>query len=385
MRIPILLLAMLSALMSQAQEKTSIYVTFIVRSPALTKDSNVFITGGIPQLGNWDPGKVQMRYEADYSWRLNIELSGPATIEYKFTLGSWNREAADTAGSPFANFQAKITHDTVIKCSIVNWTSKKPKVIRSTLSGRVDYYRSMKGTDIRDRDVIVWLPPDYDKDLSVRYPVLYMHDGQNVFDAATSAFGAEWRADEIADSLIRAGKIMPFIVVAVYNTPDRGREYVPGKAADLYMDFIIKKLKFFIDSAYRTMPDPRYTITCGGSAGGTISFLLAWDHPRVFGKAICMSPAFRIDSVDCVTPVKDYSGPKKPAFFYFSIGGVGLESQLQPGLDEMIITLKEKGYKEGSDFVYIRYPEAKHFETEWSNQLPDAIKCCLPEKLKNQK
>jgi enterochelin esterase-like enzyme len=347
-------------------------------SQGLTGDSTVFITGGMDQLGNWDPGKVKMIYRGDHTWVREIVISKPVTIEYKYTLGSWDREGTNANGETFPNFEAKISRDTIIKDKVPNWISKKPRDTGSTITGTLRIHRGMKGRGIRDRDIIVWLPPDYENAKSKPYPVVYMQDGQNIFDAATSAYGAEWRIDETADSLIKMGKIPPVIVVGIYNTSDRNDEYIPGKKGTAYMDFMVKRLKPFIDSAYRTMPDAKHTIVGGASAGGTISFMLVWEYPDVFSKAICMSSAFKTTSIDCVTPVKKYSGKKKPVFFYIDIGGVGLESELLPGNDEMISVLKEKGYREGIDFVYFRDPSAKHFETDWAKRFPAAIMLCLP-------
>jgi predicted alpha/beta superfamily hydrolase len=109
--------------------------------------------------------------------------------------------------------------------------------------------------------------------------------------------------------------------------------------------------------------------------------MLVWEHPDVFSKAICMSPAFRNPSApegwNYVRVVQESNGKKKNVFFYMDNGGVGLESQLQPGIDEMLSALKSKGYENGKDFVFIRDPAAKHFEADWARRFPNALMLVL--------
>jgi predicted alpha/beta superfamily hydrolase len=199
-----------------------------------------------------------------------------------------------------------------------------------------------------------------------------MHDGQNIIDPATSSFGVDWRIDESVDSLIQNKIIEPHIVVGIYNTKDRSQEYTPGEKGNSYMKFVADKLKPMIDLAYRTKPEALYTITGGSSAGGLISFMLAWEYPHVFSKAICMSPAFKIFNIDYVKTVLE-TKEKKPVYFYIDNGGIGLESQLQSGIDEMINALRSKGYQPGTDFYYFINLSAKHFEKDWGKRFPSAI------------
>ena len=263
-------------------------------------------------------------------------------------------------------------------------TSGRQRVNHGQITGTVRYHRALKGAGIQDRDLVVWLPPGYDADTTRRYPVIYMHDGQNIFDPVTSAFGVEWSIDETADNLINKKSIEPVMIVGIYNTSDRMKEYTPGEKGTAYMDFVVKTVKPFIDSTYRTMPDRKHTIVGGSSAGGTISFMLVWDHPDVFSKAICMSPAFKSLSPggwDYTRLVQASNGKKKDVFIYMDNGGVGLDSQLQPGIDDMLTALKAKGYKEGSDFVFVRDSAAKHFEADWARRFPNALLLVLKKSL----
>ncbi|MBF9251865.1 histidine kinase [Pontibacter sp. 172403-2] len=352
-------------------------VTFILQSPNLPDTSKVYITGSAPQLGNWNPAGVEMKHTGNHTWQKQLQLP-QNSIEYKYTLGSWAQEGTDAAGQPLQNFTINIANDTVIQDEVNNWKIGEKPPVAGGITGTVKYHRNLKGKGIPSRDLVVWLPPDYDTAKNKRYPVLYMHDGQNIFDPATSSFGNEWRIDETADSLIKAGAIEPVIVVGIYNTPDRSDEYTPGKQANAYMNFVVNTVKPLIDQTYRTKSGRKYTATGGSSAGGIVAFMLAWEHPDVFSKAICMSPAFKIEDIDYVDNVLAYQGKKKPLFFYIDNGGIALENKLQPGVDQMLAALKAKGYQEGKDFYWQKAPQARHSETAWAKRMPVALKLLFP-------
>lgn len=366
----------------RAQNDTVIRVTFILTSPDLPNDTSVYITGSLEQLGSWNPGKVKMEPKGNHTWSKEISVNRPLSIEYKYTLGSWEREGASATGSPLSNLVANVSKDTTIKDSVLFWTrGPRQRVNHGQITGTVKYHRALKGAGLQDRDLVVWLPTGYEADSTRRYPVIYMQDGQNIFDPVTSSFGTDWSIDETADDLIKKKSIEPVIVVGIYNTSDRMKEYTPGDKGTAYMNFVVKTVKPLIDSTYRTKPDRKNTIVGGSSAGGIISFMLVWEHTDVFSKAICMSPAFRNPGAsggwNYVTAVQQSDSKKKDVFFYLDNGGVGLESQLQPGIDEMISVLKAKGYEEGKDFVFVHDATAKHFEADWAQRFPNALRLVL--------
>ncbi|HEX3251067.1 MAG TPA: alpha/beta hydrolase-fold protein [Pyrinomonadaceae bacterium] len=365
----------------QAQNETALHVTFILTSPDLPADTSVYITGSVEQLGSWNPDRVKMEPKGDHTWTKEISIQRALSIEYKYTLGSWEREGADANGSPLSNFGVDVTADKTVKDTVLFWTKgARQRVNHGQITGTVRYHRGLKGAGIQDRDLIVWLPPGYEADKTRRYAVIYMHDGQNIFDPVTSAFGVDWSIDETVDNLIKTKSIDPVIVVGIYNTSDRMKEYTPGDKGTAYMDFVVKTVKPFIDTTYRTLPDRKHTIVGGSSAGGIISFMLVWEHPDVFSKAICMSPAFMSlssDGWDYTRVVQSSNGPKKNIFLYIDNGGIGLDSQLQPGIDSMLGVLKAKGYKQAKDFVFVRDPTAKHFEADWAKRFPSALMLVL--------
>lgn len=207
-----------------------------------------------------------------------------------------------------------------------------------------------------------------------------MQDGQNLFDPSTSSFGVDWQIDETLDSLDKLGQIEIPIVVGIYNTTDRTADYTTGDQSKAYMKFVLETVKPFIDQTYRTLPEAANTAVGGSSYGALISFRLAWEYPQVFSKAFCLSPAFKVQNLDYVQNVLDYNGERKALTFYIDNGGIGLEEELQPGIDAMLEALNNKGYIENTDFFWIQDKEARHFESDWAKRMPNAFKLMYPKK-----
>jgi predicted alpha/beta superfamily hydrolase len=149
------------------------------------------------------------------------------------------------------------------------------------------------------RRLTVYLPPGYDIDHQRRYPVLYLHDGQNLFDAAAAAFGVAWDAHLTAERLIQDGRIPPLILVGIDNTPARIDEYTihrdrrhqGGGRGRLYARFLAEEVKPFIDSRYRTLPDRQHTGVAGSSLGGLISLAIVREQGEHFGLCGVLSPS----------------------------------------------------------------------------------------------
>jgi enterochelin esterase-like enzyme len=178
----------------------------------------------------------------------------------------------------------------------------------SLAGGRLIEWEAVTSAHVGPRNVTIWLPPGYDTG-SGRHPVLYMHDGQNLFDPARANFG-EWGVDEHLVRLIETGQVRAPIVVGVWNTPLRLREYVPADLiaalpadvrdslmpmyggpplSDAYLRFLVEELKPRIDAEYRTLAGRDDTVIAGSSMGGLISLYAMMKHPEVFGGAGCLS------------------------------------------------------------------------------------------------
>jgi predicted alpha/beta superfamily hydrolase len=183
------------------------------------------------------------------------------------------------------------------------------------------------------RTVRIHLPPSYADSAQRHYPVLYLHDGQNVFTTAGTniAFGwGNWGLDKTADELSRVGKMQEIILVAVDNSPARLAEYgfeahcansSTNTPFEKYAAFLLHELKPQIDSTYRTRPEAAATGVLGSSMGGICSLMLAWEHPEVFGRAASLSGAFMIDRTNFLNQVlRPYQGTKKATRIYLDSG-----------------------------------------------------------------
>jgi len=185
------------------------------------------------------------------------------------------------------------------------------------------------------RTVRVYLPPSYHQEPNRRYPVLYLHDGQNVFSSAGTniCFGwGSWELDRTVDALCRTTNMQEIILVAVDNSSARYAEYCGGHhsaetngntAFESYTAFLVRELKPKIDAMYRTRPEPANTGVMGSSLGGICSMVLAWDQPEVFGRAASLSGAFQVDRTNFFFKLlRPYRGKAKPTRLYFDSGVV---------------------------------------------------------------
>jgi predicted alpha/beta superfamily hydrolase len=355
------------------QEK--INVTLRVETTTLSDSDKVYIVGNTEEVGNWNPGKVALEKISKCVFQKTFSLAGGTHLEYKFTKGSWQSEALKADTTVPQNSVLKVEHDTTIGVVINYWKDKfniklaANLMVKGQITGKVEYFKNFAIEGLKPRDIIIWLPPNYEKETNKRYPVLYMHDAQNIFDPRTSNTYIDWQVDETADSLIRNGEIQPIIIVGMNNTDDRSIEYSDTPLGHLYMKFIIEKVKPFVDSKYRTLTDAKNTAVAGSSMGGLISMMCVWEHPEVFSKAACFSPAFKIQKFDYVKNVLEYSGKKKEITFYIDNGGVDLDALLLPGVNEMVTVLQKNDYSIDKDlFVYID-KTATHNEAAWAKRV----------------
>ena len=261
-----------------------------------------------------------------------------------------------------------------------------------TLTGEFRTHRNFHSRFLpSDRDVLVYLPPGYETDKKRRYPVLYLHDGQNLFDGATSFIkGAEWRVDETAQALIKARAIEPLIIVGIYNTGrDRIDEYTPsadakykGGKADLYGRLLVEELKPFIDSEYRTLPKAKNTGLGGSSLGGLVSLHLALKYPKVFGRVAVVSPSVWWDKkmiVREVSALKKRSGLRIWLDTGTKEGGDEAEENKNNGR-QLRDALVAKGWKEGTNLKYYEAEGAEHNERAWAERVEPMLRFLFPAK-----
>lgn len=234
--------------------------------------------------------------------------------------------------------------------------------------GNVEYHYEFFSRYLRnERDIIVWLPNSYYSNSHKRYSVLYMHDGQNLFNPATSFAGFDWKVDETALDLIERKITNEFIVVGIYNTKDRLEEYnYYSPKGKNYAYFLINELKPFIDEHYHTYPSKYNTAVMGSSLGGLISFQLIWNFPGIFGMAACLSSSFWFNDRLVFRKVENSQKPNDIKI-YLDCGS--LEKELIEDSKNMYKLLLEKGFTENKDVFWHEEPNGKHREQDWAKRL----------------
>ncbi len=265
------------------------------------------------------------------------------------------------------------------------------------------------------RRVTVWLPSSYSPKGS-RHAVLYMHDGQNLFDPETGYGGMEWKIDETLERLIREKQVRPTIVVAIWNTPKRLQEYVPAKAfahlppqymdrvrglyggdplSDGYLKFIVKELKPRIDREFRVKPDRANTAIMGSSMGGLISLYAIDEYPKVFGGAGMVSthwplflPAQEGQSITdeeyevVSSAFERYLIPALPSpkshRLYFDHGSETLDAvylRYQKRIDAIVA---RRGYRQPANWISRNFPGQAHNEKSWASRVDIPLHFLLP-------
>jgi predicted alpha/beta superfamily hydrolase len=356
-----------------------------LRTP-LALDKSVYISGSFNQWGLGDKAwPMTMLPDGSYAARLPNWVRG--NYEFKFHLGGWESEAVTVRGAKMGNYNAnfsprKSTFDFVID----GWQGVEawPKANSTAPNGVSILSNDFAIPQLnRTRRIWVYLPPDYGQ-TNKRYPVIYMQDGQNVFDAATS-FAGEWGVDETLNRLAAAGD-GGVIVIGINNGGrQRNQEYHPidpdtGRAgqADQYLAFIINTLKPLVDATFNTKPDRLNTAIMGASSGGTIALYAAMKFPDVFGKAALFStPLWLAPRFDALA--SSLRPHRAGAKLWFVCGANERTGQDPPGLfardqPALIDALVRAGYSRTTQLKATIDPNGQHNEAFWGGQFEDAYK-----------
>ena len=346
----------------QAQQSVTIRVTGL---PAYhTANSTVFVAGN---FNNWNPG--QQRYALQNGAITLIVPRG--VLEYKLTRGGWDKVEAGKNGTQIENRRVQVDSDTVINIAIEHWADHFPSMSKTSSANSnvrvmdTAFYMPQLG---RHRRVWVYLPNSYGSS-NKKYPVLYMHDGQNVFDAATS-FSGEWGVDEALDTL--GPELGETIVVAIDNGGDkRLNEYSPydmekyGKGeGDAYVDFIVKTLKPYIEKNFRAKKCRKHRFIAGSSMGGLISFYAMLKYPKTFGAAGVFSPAFWI--VPQLKEGLEEKARKVKGKIYFFAGKQESESMVP----DMLAVFEQMNQLSKAKMTSVIRTEGKHAEATWRAEFP---------------
>jgi predicted alpha/beta superfamily hydrolase len=320
--------------------------------------ADIYVAGS---FNGWNPQDEKYKLQHDdkgiYSISLKLENG---VYEYKITRGGWDKVECKSGGAGIENRIIKVETDGEVDIAVEEWADRFPAKPRANTAG--------KNVHIIDtaflipqlkkvRRVWIYLPQDYASSKK-HYPVLYMHDGQNVFDDATS-FSGEWGVDEFLDS----NKTKQCIVVAVdHGGNKRLNEYNPydndrfGKGeGDEYLDFLVKTLKPFIDKRYRTLKDRKNTFIAGSSMGGLISLYAVLKYPDTFGGAGVFSPAFWI------------SGNSK---IYFYAG----KQESETMVTDILKAFEDMNKVSKSKMQTVIRDDGKHNEATWRREFPGFYK-----------
>jgi predicted alpha/beta superfamily hydrolase len=340
----------------------------ITSLPSNTPDNPYLFAAGT--FNAWNPGDSTFLFTKvgrNYEVVLPASTGGGA---FKITQGSWAKVEGSITGSPVGNRSFTYAPNLVIDVVVNGWEGTT--TLTSTALSNVKivsdsfYIPQLNKT----RRVWIYLPNDYATQTTKRYPVMYMHDGQNVFDVITS-YAGEWGVDETLSAKENNWDKGCIVVAVDHGGASRINEYSPyknptygGGEGEAYCDFIAHTLKTYIDSAYRTKPEREYTAIAGSSVGGLISFYAAVTYPEVYSKVGVFSPSFwfsdslysYVESITKTAPVK----------FYF-MAGIMESSDMVPDMERMIELLKTRGYND-AELKLVAKEDGQHTEWFWKRE-----------------
>lgn len=362
-----------NAAIALAQYNVTVTITVKTNVP---ETDTLFIAGS---FNKWNPStaeyKLQKQTDEKYFIRLKDKAAGK--YEFKFTRGSWTKAECGVTGNDVANHSLNLSSDTNMVYEVEGWKDAFISAdVKHTFSANVKIIDSAFAIPKlnRARRVWIYLPEGYSQS-NKKYPVMYLQDGQNVFDAATS-FSGEWEADETLDSLIKRGTKACIIVAIDNGGSKRLNEYSPydfnlnnageiNAEGDEYLEFLAKTLKPFIDKNYKTQKDKASTYIAGSSMGGLISFYALMKYPDVFGNAGVFSPAFQI--LPDLNKLIDDAAKKVNAKIFFYAGGQESESMVSL-MDSVADRI---GLSTQSIIYKVVDPEGKHNEPAWKKWFPE--------------
>lgn len=281
---------------------------------------------------------------------------------------------------------------TLIMCSLAVMAQE---TVPQVSTGRLEFYPEFQSKHITPRNVTVWLPEGYQ--VGEPCDVLYMHDGQMLFDAAVTWNHQEWQVDEVMGRLIAEGKVRRCIVVGVDNTRNRLNDYFPSRCyekvpegeregvdvsqykGDEYLRFLVEEVKPFIDNRYKPLTTREHTFVMGSSMGGLISLYALCNYPEVFGGAACMSTHLSMNFFDpkfkselWAEGLRDYVKEHLPsansALLYMDGGTVELDDTYRPYQNKLNAVISGLGW-DSAHFVYYLFEGHKHMETYWAERL----------------
>jgi predicted alpha/beta superfamily hydrolase len=252
-------------------------------------------------------------------------------------------------------------------------------------TGQLRKHERLRSRVLRNqRDLVVYLPAGYDDQPWRRYPVLYMQDGQNLFDRATAFGGVDWNIQGAADRLIYNGAVEPLIIVGIYNAgKSRIPEYTPTKApklgggrADRYAKFLLQEVMPFVQDQYRTLSEPSSTGIGGSSLGGLVSLYIGLKHPQTFGRIAALSPSIWWQQRVILRLAAAAPVPPRPRIWLDV--GTREGQRTVPDVESFRDLLLKKGWKLGEDLHHEVVAGAEHNEAAWSQRVGPFLQFLYP-------
>lgn len=369
LRITAFIFALFSGIQCLAQ------VTFTVTTlPDYTPVTDSLYIAG--DFTGWQPGVAEYMLHKNQQGKWSITLADKpdgTILRFKFTRGSWETVEKGPSGEEIPDRNYMYGNADSVNILIANWADAGGS--NSTAAPNV----KIISTDFsipqlnRTRRIWMYFPPDYETS-SLRYPVLYMHDGQNLFDVTTS-FSGEWEVDETLNKLAAQGKNVPLVVGIDNGGGDRIDEYTTwanpqygGGDGELYIDFIIETLKPYIDANFRTMPERENTGIMGSSLGGLISHYGLLQKQNIFGKAGLFSPSYWFsDSVWTYT----HNIEKQYDSRIYQLCGTNESGDMVGDMQRMNDSLIARGFQQ--EYLYFKTVQGgQHNEKLWREAFEDA-------------
>lgn len=376
-------------------------VRIVVQIPTRHHGGDLYIASNVngwnPVDRRWqmrpDQGETPGRYAID----LPVQVIPEDGFAFKVTRGSWDTVEIDAAGLDIPNRLlrlADIPHDVQIfqlDIQIPGFADERDaEPPASTVVGNLDIFEFTSELLGNTRSIRVWLPEQYTAQPDEHLPVLYMHDGQNCFDRATSAFGSEWQIDESMTDLIAAGELPPMIVVGIDNAgADRAYEYNASYSTfgerrpygETYVAMLVDELMPEIARRYRVRTGPEHTSLGGSSFGGNITMLAAMQHPGVFGRLLIESPAVPVVGPEFLKRIRAFAElnawtPRGESFTGRVFVAMGTRETANDAYNARLVELMrelEPVFAAENHRIVVQ-EGAAHNEQAWAARFPDAVR-----------